>query len=137
MPVLPEIDTLDADQKIRRVVLCSGKVYYDLLEERREKNMKDVAILRLEQFYPFPEDLLAKELARYSQAEIIWCQEETENGGGWHFVDRRLEKTLLKVTHKTQRPRYVGRPAAASPATGLARIHLAEQKKLVQSALVG
>ena len=73
MPVLPEIDTLDADQKIRRVVLCSGKVYYDLLEERREKNMKDVAILRLEQFYPFPEDLLAKELARYSQAEIIWC----------------------------------------------------------------
>ena len=137
VPVLPEIDTLDADQKIRRVVICSGKVYYDLLEARREKNIKDVAILRLEQFYPFPEDLLAKELARYSGAEIIWCQEETENGGGWQFVDRRIEKTLLKVGHKTGRPRYVGRAAAASPATGLASIHIAEQKNLVQNALVG
>ncbi|QEO16564.1 2-oxoglutarate dehydrogenase E1 component [Acetobacter vaccinii] len=134
-PVLPEVDALDADAKIRRVVLCSGKVYYDLLAERREKDLKDVAIVRLEQLYPFPEEALATELARYPAAEIIWCQEETENGGAWHFVDRRIENALLKAGHKAGRPRYVGRAAAASPATGLARIHAAEQAGLVQAAL--
>lgn len=134
-PVLPEVDTLVADKSIRRVVLCSGKVYYDLLAERREKDIKDVAILRLEQLYPFPEAPLAAELKRYPEADIVWCQEETENGGAWHFVDRRIEKSLEKAGHKAGRPRYVGRAAAASPATGLARIHAAEQADLVQRAL--
>ncbi|MBO1323771.1 2-oxoglutarate dehydrogenase E1 component [Acetobacter sp. TBRC 12305] len=134
-PVLPEIDTLDPDAKIRRVVLCSGKVYYDLLAERREKGIKDVAILRLEQLYPFPEEALAAELKRYPEADIIWCQEETENGGAWYFVDRRIEGALLKAGHKAGRPSYIGRAAAASPATGLASIHAAEQADLVARAL--
>lgn len=134
-PVIGEIDDLGADNKVRRVVICSGKVYYDLLAERREKGIKDVAILRLEQLYPFPEAALAAELKRYPEADIVWCQEETENGGAWHFADRRIEAALVAAGHKAGRPQYVGRAAAASPATGLARIHAAEQADLVERAL--
>ncbi|MDG6094041.1 2-oxoglutarate dehydrogenase E1 component [Acetobacter sp. AN02] len=134
-PVIGEIDALAADKKVKRVVICSGKVYYDLLAERREQNLDNVAIVRLEQFYPFPEEALAAELKRYPEAEIVWCQEETENGGGWHFVDRRIEKALARAGHKAGRPSYQGRAAAASPATGLARIHAAEQAALVKAAL--
>lgn len=134
-PVLPEVDALGPDAKVRRVVVCSGKVYYDLLAARREKDIKDVAIVRVEQLYPFPEAALAAELKRYPEADIVWCQEETENGGAWHFVDRRIEKALVRAGHKAGRPQYVGRAAAASPATGLARIHAAEQADLVDRAL--
>ena len=116
---------------MRRVVLCSGKVYYDLLAERREKAISDVAILRLEQLYPFPEKTLTRELAPYRNAELVWCQEEPENAGAWTFVDRRLEK----VMGGAKRPGYVGREAAASPATGSARAHEAQQKALVAKAL--
>jgi 2-oxoglutarate dehydrogenase E1 component len=133
--VLPEVDALGPDAKVRRVVVCSGKVYYDLLAARREKDIKDVAIVRVEQLYPFPEAALAAELKRYPEADIVWCQEETENGGAWHFVDRRIEKALVRAGHKAGRPQYVGRAAAASPATGLARIHAAEQADLVDRAL--
>lgn len=131
----PELDGMVADASIKRVVICSGKVYYDLLAGRRESKVKDVAILRLEQLYPFPEAALAAELKRYPEAEVIWCQEETENGGAWHFVDRRVESALQAAQHKAGRPLYVGRAAAASPATGLARIHAAEQANLVERAL--
>lgn len=139
-PVLPDVndpeqDAMVPDASIKRVVICSGKVYYDLLAARRENGVKDVAILRLEQLYPFPEKALAAELKRYPEADIIWCQEETENGGAWHFVDRRIENALQAAQHKAGRPRYVGRAAAASPATGLARIHAAEQANLVERAL--
>lgn len=134
-PVLGEIDALGPDADIERVVICSGKVYYDLLAERREKELKNVAIIRLEQLYPFPESALAEELKRYPKAQIIWCQEETENGGAWHFADRRIEKALVAAKHQAGRPQYVGRAAAASPATGLARIHAAEQADLVERAL--
>ncbi|OUJ15537.1 2-oxoglutarate dehydrogenase [Acetobacter orientalis] len=134
-PVLGEVDALAPDAQIERVVLCSGKVYYDLLAERREKELNKVAIVRLEQLYPFPESALAAELKRYPNAQIIWCQEETENGGAWYFADRRIEKALVAAKHNTGRPVYVGRAAAASPATGLARIHAAEQADLVAKAL--
>lgn len=130
-----ELDGMAPDASIKRVVICSGKVYYDLLAARRDNKLKDVAILRLEQLYPFPEAALAAELKRYPEAEVIWCQEETENGGAWHFVDRRIEGSLQAAQHKAGRPRYVGRAAAASPATGLARIHAAEQANLVERAL--
>ncbi|MBS0959947.1 MULTISPECIES: 2-oxoglutarate dehydrogenase E1 component [Acetobacter] len=133
--VLGEVDKLAADKDIERVVLCSGKVYYDLLAERRDKELDNVAIVRLEQLYPFPETALAKELKRYPNAEVIWCQEETENGGAWLFADRRIESALTLVKHKAGRPVYVGRAAAASPATGLARIHAVEQTDLVERAL--
>jgi 2-oxoglutarate dehydrogenase E1 component len=133
--VIPEVDAIAASEDVRRVVLCSGKVYYDLLTERREKAIKDVAILRLEQMYPFPERTLGRELASYRNAELVWCQEEPENMGAWRFVDRRLEKVLGGIEMKAKRPVYAGRSAAASPATGSARAHQAEQAALVATAL--
>ena len=134
--VLPEVDTLVADGDVRRVVLCSGKVYYDLYAARAERGINDVALVRLEQIYPFPKDSLTKELQRYPRAEVVWCQEEPNNMGAWTFVDRRIESLLLDLGGAAQRPIYAGRAEAASPATGLAKRHAKEQKKLVQDALV-
>jgi len=133
--VIPEIDPIDPPETVRRVVLCSGKVYYDLLQERRAKGMTDVAILRLEQFFPFPENTLGRLLSPYTNAEIVWCQEEPENMGGWLFVDRRIEAVLTRLGHAARRPSFAGRREAASPATGLARAHAAEQAALVAAAL--
>jgi 2-oxoglutarate dehydrogenase E1 component len=133
--VIPEADAIAPPDQVRRVVLCSGKVYYDLLTERRESGKNDVAILRLEQIYPFPERTLTSAIAPYPNAELVWCQEEPENAGAWLFLDRRLEKVLIGIGGKAQRPRYVGRDASASPATGSARVHAAEQAALVAAAL--
>jgi 2-oxoglutarate dehydrogenase E1 component len=135
LTVIPETDTLAADDQVRRVVLCSGKVYYDLLAERRTLGVKDVAIVRVEQLYPFPTVSLPKELSRYRSAELVWCQEEPENMGAWTFVDRRLEKMLGALDVQAKRPVYVGRTEAASPATGLAKTHAAEQAALVRQAI--
>jgi 2-oxoglutarate dehydrogenase E1 component len=132
--VLPETDRIAAPDQVRRVVLCSGKVYYDLLAERRERGIQDVALVRLEQLYPFPERSLPTILAPYASAEVVWCQEEPENMGAWQFVDRRIE-AVLRGLGRDQRPRYVGREAAASPATGLASVHAAQQAALVCEAL--
>ena len=133
--ILPETDPIAPTDQIKRVVICSGKVYYDLLQERRAKAIQDVAIIRMEQFFPFPENTLGRVLAPYANAEIVWCQEEPENMGGWHFVDRRIEKVLRRLGNKAERPIYVGREEAASPATGLARTHAAQQAALVAAAL--
>ncbi|WP_428486337.1 2-oxoglutarate dehydrogenase E1 component [Rhodopila sp.] len=133
--VIPEIDPIAPPDQVRRVVLCSGKVYYDLLQERRAKEISDVAIIRLEQLYPFPEITLGRTLAPYLNADVVWCQEEPENMGGWSFVDRRIEKVLMRLDSKVRRPAYVGREAAASPATGLARTHMMEQARLVATVL--
>jgi 2-oxoglutarate dehydrogenase E1 component len=120
---------------VRRVVLCSGKVYYDLLQERRSKDIRDIAIIRLEQMYPFPEKTLERILSDYINADVVWCQEEPENMGAWSFVDRRIEKVLMRLDTKVRRPIYAGRDAAASPATGLARTHMAQQSRLVATVL--
>jgi 2-oxoglutarate dehydrogenase E1 component len=133
--VIPEIDTIAEPEKVRRVVLCTGKVYYDLLTERRAHEANDVAIVRLEQIYPFPEHTLGRVLAPYINADVVWCQEEPENMGAWHFVDRRIEKVLSKLDSRVIRPAYIGREAAASPATGSARGHGREQATLVAAAL--
>ncbi|HEV7266226.1 MAG TPA: 2-oxoglutarate dehydrogenase E1 component [Falsiroseomonas sp.] len=133
--VIPETDAIAAEEQVKRVVLCTGKVYYDLLAERREKGVKDVALVRVEQLYPFPKASLAKALAPYRNAEVVWCQEEPENMGAWTFMDRRIEAVLGEVGIKAKRPRYVGRCEAASPATGLAKIHQQQQEKLVREAL--
>jgi len=133
--VLNELDTLVAPEQVKRVVICSGKVYYDLLAERREKGVKDVAILRLEQIFPFPEKTLATALQPYANADVVWCQEEPANMGAWSFVDRRLEKVLAGNGGRATRPSYAGRIDAASPATGLAKVHAAEQMALVRDAL--
>jgi 2-oxoglutarate dehydrogenase E1 component len=133
--VIPEIDAIAPPEQVKRVVVCSGKVYYDLLAARREQQVTDVAIVRLEQFYPFPIRSLPTAISGYRNAEVIWCQEEPENMGGWYFVDRRIEAVLAALDLKATRPRYVGRDAAASPATGLARTHGEEQANLVRAAL--
>ncbi len=133
--VIPEIDAIAPPDKVRRVVICSGKVYYDLLAERRAHEETDVAIIRLEQLYPFPENTLGRVLAPYHNADLVWCQEEPENMGAWSFVDRRLEKVLSRLDSKVTRPAYIGREAAASPATGQARVHAREQATLVAAAL--
>ncbi|MBR0680506.1 2-oxoglutarate dehydrogenase E1 component [Roseomonas eburnea] len=133
--VIPEIDAIAPEEKVKRVVLCTGKVYYDLLQERRDKGIDDVAIVRVEQMYPFPANSLAKALAPYKNADVVWCQEEPENMGAWTFMDRRIEKVLKALDIKAKRPDYVGREEAASPATGLARIHQQQQEALVRAAL--
>ncbi|MBP0447087.1 2-oxoglutarate dehydrogenase E1 component [Roseomonas sp. SSH11] len=133
--VIPETDELVAPEKVKRVVLCTGKVYYDLLQERRDKGVKDVALVRVEQLYPFPSITLPKVLSPYTKAEVVWCQEEPENMGAWNYIDRKIEDVLTKVGNKAKRPSYVGRPAAASPATGLAKVHAQQQEALVRQAL--
>ena len=126
---------LKADDKIRRVVICSGKVYYDLLAERDARGLDGIYLLRLEQFYPFPAQSLTTELRRFANAEMIWCQEEPKNQGAWSFVEPNIEWVLGRIGAKMKRPRYVGRPAAASPATGLAKLHKSQQDTLVNEAL--
>ena len=133
--VIPEIDGIAPPDQVRRVAICSGKVYYDLLAERRSKQIKDIAIIRLEQLYPFPENTLRRVLAPYVNADVVWCQEEPENMGAWNFVDRRIEKVLSRLDMKVRRPTYVGRDAAASPATGLAKAHIVQQARVVATVL--
>ena len=133
--VLGETDTLEAPDQVRRVVISTGKVYYDLLATRRERDIKDVALVRLEQIYPFPAMGLRTALMPYRNAEVVWCQEEPENMGAWTFVDRRLERVLVAIDAASKRPRYVGRDEAASPATGSAKVHTQEQAALVAAAL--
>ncbi len=126
---------LVTDDKIKQVVICSGKVYYDLLEERDARGIDDVYLLRLEQFYPFPALALTKELERFKQAKMVWCQEEPKNQGAWSFIEPNLEWVLTRIGADTKRPRYAGRNASASPATGLASAHKSQQAALVDSAL--
>lgn len=128
-------DTLAKGKDIKRVVLCSGKVYYDLFEEREKRGLKDVMILRLEQLYPFPAKALITELKLYPNADIVWCQEEPRNQGSWGYIHERIEDVLVEMKHKAARPKYAGRPDAAAPATGLMKRHQAEQAALVDAAL--
>ena len=118
--------SLSEDANIRRVVLCSGKVYYDLFEEREKRGINDVYLLRVEQLYPFPLKALISSLARFPQAQIYWCQEEPKNMGAWNFVDPYLEWVLSQTGGKSKRPLYAGRPAAASPATGMLSKHVTQ-----------
>ncbi|GAB5389611.1 MAG: 2-oxoglutarate dehydrogenase E1 component [Alphaproteobacteria bacterium] len=134
--VLHEDDLPGPADKIKRVVLCTGKVYYDLVKARDEAGITDVTFLRLEQLYPFPDRILAEELARFpNDVQVVWCQEEPRNMGYWHFLDRRIEQVLVDMGHGCSRPLYAGRPEAASPATGLLKTHNVEQQKLVNEAL--
>ncbi|RWE15071.1 MAG: 2-oxoglutarate dehydrogenase E1 component [Mesorhizobium sp.] len=123
------------DSKVRRVVLCSGKVYYDLYEEREKRGINDIYLLRVEQLYPFPAKALITELSRFRNAEMVWCQEEPKNMGAWSFIDPYLEWVLAHIDAKHQRVRYTGRPASASPATGLMSKHLSQLAALLDDAL--
>jgi len=127
---------LKPDSEIKRIVMCSGKVYYDLMEERGSAGLDDVYIFRIEQLYPFPARTLIQELVRFENvAEYVWCQEEPKNMGAWTFIEPNIEWVLDHIGAKKTRAEYAGRPASASTATGLLSRHLSEQKTLVQEAL--
>ena len=129
--VIGEIDELDPKQ-VKRVVLCAGKVYYDLLEQRRANNQKDVAIIRIEQLYPFPHEDVKAALASYAHVkDIVWCQEEPQNQGAWYCSKHNFEEALPAGAKLT----YAGRPASASPAVGYMSLHTKQQKQLVADAL--
>ncbi|GAB3450986.1 2-oxoglutarate dehydrogenase E1 component [Insolitispirillum peregrinum] len=133
--VIPETQSLVADDQVKRVVLCSGKVYYDLLAAREERGITDVALVRVEQLYPWPKELVKAEISRYRNAEVVWCQEEPANMGYWTFVMPRLQFIVEETGHSPAKVAYVGRPASASPATGLMKKHVAEQNRLAEQAL--
>ncbi len=126
---------LAKDSNIRRVILCSGKIYFDLTEERDKRGLKDVFIMRVEQLYPFPMKALTEDLSQFKQAEFIWCQEEPRNMGAWFFTRERVEEVLENIGAANPRISYVGRPESASPASGSFRRHVIEQEKLVDEAL--
>jgi len=134
--VIAESDAIAAEDQVRRVVLSSGKVYFDLVKARAAAGEKRVALVRVEQLYPFPLNTLGKVLQHYRNAEIVWCQEEPQNMGAWNFVDRRIEEVLAGLDVAAKRPRFAGRAEAASPATGLFKRHVEEQTHLVADALV-
>ena len=126
---------LQPDDKIRRVILCTGKVYYDLYEEREKRGLTDIYLLRVEQLYPWPHKALINILSRFKGAEFIWCQEEPYNMGAWSFVQPNIERVLDFIGAKHTRPRYVGRAASASTATGLMSRHLKELRTFLDEAL--
>jgi 2-oxoglutarate dehydrogenase E1 component len=126
---------LKPDGLIRRVVLCSGKVYYDLYEERERLGIDDVYLLRIEQLYPFPARALIQELSRFADAEMVWCQEEPKNMGAWSFIEPNLSWVLDHIEARHKRPRYAGRPASAATAVGLMRKHQLQLKALLDESL--
>lgn len=132
--VIPEIDTIDP-KKVDRVVLCSGKVYYDLLEKRRNEGNESTAIIRIEQLYPFPEDDLAEVLAPYTEVKkVIWCQEEPMNQGAWYPSQHHMRRVIAQHSVKNLYLDYAGREASAAPAGGYASAHAEQQEKLLQDA---
>jgi len=133
--VIDETEAIAADDQVQRVVLCTGKVYFDLAKARRDSGDRRVALIRIEQLHPFPFNALARVLKRYRNADVVWCQEEPQNMGVWNFVDRRIEQLLAEIDVAAKRPRFAGRAEAASPATGLHKRHVEEQGQLIADAL--
>jgi len=128
--VIPESKALKAE-KVKRVIVCSGKVYYDLAKRREEAGHDDTAILRVEQLYPFPHKAFAAEIKKYSNAtELVWCQDEPQNQGAWFFVQHYIHENMLDG----QKLGYAGRAASASPAVGYAHLHQEQQKALLDAA---
>ncbi|MCI5050157.1 MAG: 2-oxoglutarate dehydrogenase E1 component [Rickettsiales bacterium] len=133
--VIPEIDKIAADDKVKKLVFTSGKVYYDLLEARREQKIDDVALVRMEQYYPFPAAEVRAAIKKYKNADVCWCQEEPKNMGAWTFVAPYIEDIMEEEGRLQKRLSYAGRPTAASPAAGYLKIHEKEQSTLVEQAL--
>jgi 2-oxoglutarate dehydrogenase E1 component len=133
--IIPEtdLDATDASTaKVNRLVFCSGKVYFDLMEARQIKGMDNVAIIRIEQLYPFPIEEFSVELERYKNAkDVVWCQEEPQNQGAWYQIRHRLQGPLTD----DQQLYYAGRPGAAAPASGVFKLHTQQQQALVDAAL--
>jgi 2-oxoglutarate dehydrogenase E1 component len=117
------------------VILCTGKVYYDLYEEREKRGIQDIYLLRVEQLYPVPLKALVGELSRFRQAEIVWCQEEPKNQGAWFFIEPYLQWVLAQAGAEQRAARYVGRSASAATATGQMSKHLGQMKSFLDDAL--
>ena len=126
---------LNSNNKIKKVVMCSGKIYYDLLEAREKYKNPQVVLVRLEQLYPFPAKTLANILKRYKNAKFLWCQEEPKNMGAWNTVRNYIDRTLEMINFKDINVKYVGRQASSSTATGNANKHLAQQKEILEKIL--
>ena len=124
------------NKKIKKVVMCSGKIYYDLIEAREKSKNKDIVFVRIEQLYPFPVKTLANILKRYTKAKFIWCQEEPKNMGAWNTVRNYIDRTLEMINLKDINLKYVGRKASSSTATGNANKHLAQQKEILEKILI-
>jgi len=133
--VLRNTITKEKEKKINRIIICSGKLYFELQDHIEELQKENVFILRLEQIYPFPYDVFSKELKRFTDCEIIWCQEEPKNMGAYGFVKRRIESVMKNINVKQEKLLYVGRRAAASPATGVFDRHVANQKNILRLAV--
>ena len=133
--VIGDTTKLVADDKIKKVVLCSGKVYYELLQSRLDAKINNIVLIRVEQLYPFPAQELKIEFKKYKNAQVVWCQEEAKNMGSWHFINELLEDVLIQIKAKNTRAKYVGRVACASPSTGYACYHIKEQKVFIDEAL--
>ena len=127
--------SLKKENKIKKVVICSGKIYYDLLEEREKARVDDIVFIRLEQLYPFPAKTLAKVLKNYKKAEFIWCQEEPKNMGAWNTMRNYIDRTLEMINFKDIKVKFVGRSASSTTATGNANKHLAQQKEILEKIL--
>jgi len=129
--VISETDDTIQAAKVKRIVCCSGKVYYDLVKKRAEKKLDDVAIIRVEQLYPFPHKAFAAEVKKYANAtELVWCQDEPQNQGAWFFVQHYIHENMVEG----QKLGYAGRPASASPAVGYSHLHIEQQKSLLDQA---
>lgn len=130
-PVIGETEALVANDKVTKLIICTGKVYYDILERRRSLGINDAAIVRLEQIYPFPNKSLQQELDKYPNAEVIWCQEEHENMGAYYFVSFRVDRMLAQMNRKQEKIKYIGRERSSSPAVGYMKLHSAELEKFL------
>ena len=133
--VMWQPDLPSSPKEARQGVMCSGKVYYDLLEEQEKRGTRDVHLMRVEQLYPFPWDSLQRELEPYKHCELVWCQEEPRNMGAWSYIEELIEEAAVEIGFKVPRPRYAGRRSAASPATGSFQRHVREQAQLIDEAL--
>ena len=122
-------------KKIKRIILCSGKIYFELRDHIETLHKENIHILRVEQLYPFPYDTLGEELSKFSDCEIVWCQEEPKNMGSWSFVRSRIKVVLKKIQSKQSKIPFIGRRSAASPATGVFDRHLANQQNILRLAI--
>jgi 2-oxoglutarate dehydrogenase E1 component len=135
--VLPDPKKIFKKNKVDRVILCSGKIFYDLIKVREEKGLSNIRLIRIEQLYPFPEDAVIRELKSFNVVKIIWCQEEPKNMGAWTYINSLIEDVMIKIGSKQNRLYYAGRESQASTATGLFSRHVQEQNELIHKALLG
>ena len=125
--------SIDQEKHINRLIFCSGKIYFELQDHINELALKNVYIIRLEQLYPFPYEALKEGIQKFNQCEMIWCQEEPKNMGAWQFIEKRIQSVLIKINAKNTL-HFIGRRAAASPATGVFDRHLSNQKNIIRLA---